>query len=104
MPTQEHYPDEVLLDYAEGLLDPVASGRVRAHLDTGCAQCAEEVATWTRLLSALWVDRAPAPPAYVVDRAMAIFDRVPTRPTVWQRVAATLAFDSRRQPALAGVR
>ena len=39
-----HIPLETLLEYAEERLEPGAAARVRAHLDTGCARCAGELA------------------------------------------------------------
>jgi hypothetical protein len=105
MLTGEHIADDVLLDFAEDRADTATAARVRQHLDTGCTHCATELTFWSRALSALEADRAPAPPAVVLQAAFALFDRLaPKKTTLWQRVVATLAFDSRVQPALAGAR
>jgi hypothetical protein len=111
MRDQEHIPAEVLLEYAESRVDQEVAARVRAHLGTGCPYCARHVTFWTRALAALRRDATPAPPAHVVERAIALFDRGPEsaaqpalRPSPWASIVARLTFDSRIQQAPVGVR
>jgi hypothetical protein len=104
MRRQEHIADEILLEYAEGRLAAAAAARVTEHLDTACAPCRSGLAGWRRVLAALAADRASAPPAALVQSAFALFERREPAPTTWQRLAATLSFDSRLQPAPAGAR
>lgn len=104
MQTSRHIPEEVLQDYAEDRADAATIARVRAHLATGCARCMGELAFWTRALRALQEDRDPAIPAEVLQRAFALFETRERKPALLERVLAVFVFDSRLQPALAGVR
>src|SRR5579871_5082107 len=101
---QAHIAEDVLLDYAENRTDASTSARVRAHLDTGCAKCAAELAAWYRVLPVLESGKAPALPQAELQRAFDLFDRIERKPTIWQRLQAALVFDSRTQPLLAGAR
>lgn len=100
----EHLGPELLQDFAEDRLDARAARRVRSHLESGCGSCTHELRFWARALGALQVDRGLEVPEEVLARAFALFDRLAPRPTPWERVVATLAFDSRVQPAMAGAR
>jgi hypothetical protein len=120
METHDHFPTEILLDYLENRGDEETRARVAAHLDTGCARCAGEIAAWTRLLATLSACAAAVPPEEVVQRALDIFERAvdqpapsalpasaprPLSPAGWRaRIMARLTFDSRVQPALSGAR
>jgi hypothetical protein len=101
---RNHIATEDLLEYAEGRLETAAAARVRGHLEAGCERCARELALWQRSLVALQADRQPGPPEWVVRRAVTLGLQLEPTPTLWQRVVANLAFDSRLQPALAGAR
>lgn len=99
---RDHIEVEALLDYAEGRADERTAAKVAAHL-AGCGRCASEVEFWQRALRALTADRDPAPPETLVAGALRLFERV-ALPTPRLRLPAILTFDSRLQPALAGVR
>jgi hypothetical protein len=101
---RDHISDDVLLDYADSRLNDTIAGRVRSHLDTGCDRCATELSFWMRMLPSLQADRAPGAPDAVLSRAYALFNGIERAPTTWQRFVATLVFDSRTQPILAGAR
>src|SRR5438128_1229364 len=75
MPIERHVSAELLLDYLENRAEAEMATRVRAHLDTGCARCADELATWTRLLATLHACQSIAPPGEVVERAISIIER-----------------------------
>src|SRR5437588_310308 len=104
MMQRSHIATEELLDYAEARAEAAGATRIRAHLESGCEQCARELAFWQRSVRALQADRQPGPPEWVVRRAVLLGDRFEAKPTLWQRIAANLVFDSRLQPALAGAR
>src|SRR5437879_2424388 len=102
MTTEEHITAEVLLDYLEKRADEETAAQVRAHLDSGCARCAEELAVWTRLLAAVRGSQAAAPPEEIVERAIAILDRTrdsrfTPKPSWRERLPARI------QPSLAEV-
>lgn len=99
-----HLPVELLVGYAEGQLDAEHAERVRAHLATGCARCERELDSWRRCLGAIQADRVPAMPPALAQQLYAVYDRYEAPPTLWERLVATLTFDSRLQPALAGAR
>jgi hypothetical protein len=98
-----HIPENVWADFIENRADSATKSRVEAHLNTGCKQCAEEQRRWSRLLSALERSRVPMPSDAVLQRAFDLFERLPPRPSVLERIAASLVFDSRHNslPALA---
>ena len=94
----DHLSEKELLECAGGGADEETAARVRAHLEEGCAGCAADAAFWTRSLDALGRS-GPAPPPLVLERAVALFQERAPRPSAWQRLVATLTFDSRVAPA-----
>jgi len=99
---------ETLMDYATDKLSKGDAARVEAHLSR-TPEDAAKVARIRALLATLRSDDSVAPPGEAVVRARAIFkpDRLPER-VGWldrlERTVAALVFDSRQQPALAGLR
>jgi hypothetical protein len=107
MAAGRHVEQAVLLDYLEGRVDEETAVRVREHLDGGCARCIKASNLWSRTLGALRAGAVAALPEPLVQQAVSLFDSSPLaqpRPSALQRIFATLVFDSRAQPALAGVR
>ena len=104
MPASSHIPEERIQDYVENRLDVTAAEKIRAHLATGCRRCATELTIQTRMLAALQADQMPATPDTVLERAFALFEARERKPSLLERIAAALIFDSRLQPALVGVR
>jgi hypothetical protein len=102
----KHVPDELWADYLESRSDAAATEQIDAHLETGCKECAKELAEWRRLFGALEDDRSePAVPEFVLRRAMNLFRAEEfLSPSVWQKIAASLVFDSRTTLTLAGAR
>jgi anti-sigma factor RsiW len=99
---------EMLIAYAAGELPADAVARVEAHL----ARFPDDAVALERIqatIQAMRADDSVDPPAKTLARAKAIFQPMerPARPS-WldrlERVVADLVFDSRTQPALAGVR
>jgi hypothetical protein len=99
-----HIATEDLLDYAENLAGASLRARVRAHLESGCEQCTEELQTWTRVVATLQADRAFTPPETARQQAFALFERLERLPSLPERILAALVFDSRRQFLSAGSR
>src|SRR5438477_232858 len=101
MEAQDHIAPELLLYYLENRVDEETAGRVRAHLDTGCAPCSRELASWSRSLAVLADAEASAPPEEVVERAFRVFDRMSDsrampRPSWWEPIPIGM------EPARAG--
>jgi anti-sigma factor RsiW len=99
-----HYALENWTDYVRGLVDEPARRAMVAHLGE-CAECAGRVAAVSRVAETIAWDAAhPIAPA-VLARVHALAGRLP-RPTqgALARVIAQVRFDSRTQPAPAGVR
>jgi hypothetical protein len=120
MERDEHFPAEILLDYIENRAAADTVAQVAAHLEGGCARCAQEIAAWQRLLGALHAYPASAPPEPVRQRALNIFEQSAAAhgspaPSVFAPrpvsrvpglavILARLAFNSRVQPAQFGTR
>ena len=99
---------EQLIAYAAEELSPGEAARVEAHLarDRGAART---VARFRLAWTALAADDGVDPSPQLMARAKATFSPPPApAPTRWwehvEQVIATLIFDSRTQPALAGYR
>jgi hypothetical protein len=101
---QEHPEVEAVLLYAEGRADAHTSASVEAHLSSGCASCREAVAFMDDVIGTFRADAALAVPVEVRQSAMELFRSRARQPSVLQRLVATLVFDSRMQPAMAGAR
>src|SRR5688572_18748508 len=99
-----HIANGVLRRFLENQADPSTAARVEGHLESGCRQCEGEVNFWSRSLPALRDAQTPGASEATLERAFALFERFAPKPSVWERIAATLAFDSRLQPSVAGVR
>lgn len=69
---------EMLADWLDGRLTPEAHQAVAHHLE-GCAHCAAEVAWLGRFVRAARAEPLPGPPAELVLRAQALYDRRQTR-------------------------
>jgi anti-sigma factor RsiW len=91
-------------DFVRGLLPPDARAALAHHI-TECRSCAGTV-EWLRAVASVAVtDGDYEPPPHVLRRARALFAL--ERPRIIRalpRLVGKLMFDSRTQPALAGVR
>lgn len=96
-----------LLDYVDGRLDRAAADAVSAHLSLGCNQCEAGSAWYLQVKLVAASDNSIEPPAWVLKRALRVFDAPRVRTSMAGkvgRVVASLVFDSLGQPALAGAR
>lgn len=97
---------EQLLDYVDGRLDRAVAATVSTHLASGCGVCDGDRAWYQDLKVVAASDDSTAPPTWVLNRALRLFN-APATTTIVGRVAsvvASLVFDSLRRPALAGAR
>ncbi len=92
---------EMLADWLDGRLTPEIHQELERHL-AGCARCAEELTWLQRFLRAARAEPLPEPPADLVKRARALYDRRRVRPPspafrffprvrVWPALTAVLA-------------
>lgn len=103
--TFRHPSFDRLIDLAEGRVSPDERASVLTHV-SGCPRCTTEVAQLERLIGLMRADRSEDAPSHVVARAVRLFNlrSAPSRPSIRQRLLATLQFDSAWQPAAMGVR
>jgi hypothetical protein len=104
MRIREHIADEMLLDYLEQRGGAGTERAIRAHLATGCSECQDNLTYWQKMLNVIEDTAMVAAPQPVLARAFALFAEREAAPSLRQTVMATLRFDSRVQPALAGAR
>ena len=105
---------ERLLDYLDGNLAAVEAARVEAHLASDCASCAASRQWYQQVRAVVAADDSVEPPAWVMKRALRIFDTQRPRATersvsgrIKDRIkdaVAALVFDSFARPVVAGVR
>jgi hypothetical protein len=100
-----HFSEEDWLDFARDLAAGTTGGMQR-HLDDGCPPCAATLRFWQSALAvAAREAAADGPPESALRQARASFASVrPKGLAARVAEAASLAFDSFRQPLLAGVR
>ncbi|MGE3164579.1 MAG: anti-sigma factor [Planctomycetota bacterium] len=98
-------PDlSLLLDHRDGILDAAASACVRAHLESHCARCEEELRLLSVATRARGVRFEPVPES-LMSRLLTIpqrYARVPSH--LPEDIVADLIFDSKEAPELVGVR
>jgi len=97
-----HGADEDWLDFARALGDPARHAALQAHLQTGCAPCADALAFWRSVIVAADRDNAIAPPDWLLRQAKGTFSLHAS--STRRPVLASLVFDSFHQPTAAGVR
>ena len=98
---------ERLIDYLDGQLDQVEAEPLAAHMASGCEQCSGSADWYRRVRTVAATDNSVEPPAWVMKRALRIFETQHSRPRLFERIGrsvAALVFDSLAQPAVAGVR
>ena len=105
---------ERLLDYLDGNLTAGEAARVEAHLAADCASCAASRQWYQQVRTVASTDDSVEPPAWVMKRALRIFDSQRPRAAassisgrIKDRIkdaVAALVFDSFTRPVVAGVR
>lgn len=98
---------ERLIDYLDSLLPEAEATAVATHLATNCTACAETRDWYQQVHTVAKTDDSVEPPAWVVKRALRLFETEGHRPGLVARLGqamASLVFDSFSRPALAGVR
>ncbi len=107
MASQTRIPFETLADLVDGRLSESEAAEVRRQLSDADSRTQENVAWLQALASFRRTMPLEAPPEQVREALRAHFRRWAKgrhRPNLFQRLVAQLTFDSRLQPALAGVR
>jgi len=97
---------ERLIDFLDKRLAETEAAQITNHLASGCASCSENRNWYERVRGVAAADSSIAPPAWVLKRAVRIFD-AERRPKLSERLGqaiASLVFDSFARPALVGVR
>jgi hypothetical protein len=96
-----------LIDWVEGRLDETEAERVAESLATAAAAVQANAAWLQEFQHISRRVTLPAPPTYVREALAARFSAYAQdrpQPGLWQRLLASLNFDSRQQFAVAGVR
>jgi hypothetical protein len=96
-----------LIDFLDDRLAGDRAASVAAHLESGCQQCAADRAWYLRVGAIAAADQSTEPPAWVVKRAVRLFEQKGERRGVVARLGeaiASLVFDSMARPVAVGVR
>lgn len=93
-----HPAYEILVNYLENTLSPLEQAEVEGHLSAPCPACRRKVEQLRTVFAAAAADKTVAPPAEVLNRAIAIHQKqAKARENPILRALATLQFDSRLQ-------
>jgi hypothetical protein len=96
-----------LIEYGDGQLVAATAQAVAAHLATGCDRCASVLAWYSTVKELSSNDHSVEPPAWVVNRAVKLFESNRERRPLVKRLGelvASLVYDSFAQPVLNGAR
>jgi hypothetical protein len=101
----DHLSEDDCVDFGRRVPAPQRRARLARHLDAGCARCSRAVRLWSALASFAAEEPSFDPPETALREVKGLFARQ-RRPRLGERLAraATLVFDSFRQPLPAGVR
>lgn len=100
-----HYSLEKWVDFARNVIGENEEVEMQIHLQTGCAQCSEELSMWQRLQQVARRESTYTPSSGAVRIVNAAFSNRPDgRLHRVKSEVASLLFDSFRSPLLAGVR
>jgi hypothetical protein len=100
----KHFDDAAWLDYIRKALSPGEHRRMQAHLESGCARCAQLHSFWEAVHRTSGRFSEQEPPSAAVRAVKAAFAtaRVPVAPLRFR--LAKLLFDSLMSAPIAGVR
>jgi len=101
-----HLKYEILLNYLEGQLSVDERNEVDAHIAESCQQCDQRLSLLRTVLQTVDGDHTVAPPADVLKQAIdGIKNRKKeSKPKLWNRIVASVSFDSRLQFSSAATR
>jgi hypothetical protein len=99
-----HYDDTVWVDLVRGTIDPATKDEVEKHLQMGCADCKQAMATWQSMQSSAAKERSYNPPADLVRMVKKEFEIQYPESEETETILAKLVFDSFARPATAGIR
>jgi len=100
-----HPSYEILINYLENQLPEAERSQVEKHLAQPCQTCNTKIARLRQVLAVTARDQTVAPPAEVLQRAMATYkQRAKPAQAPHLRVLAALQFDSRLQLSPAAFR
>jgi hypothetical protein len=99
-----HLSDEVLIQYIEHQLSDAERADAEAHLACPCQRCNQTLRRMRQVLENTASNQTTAPPAEVLQRAIASFQQLPVLREPRLRFLAKLLFDSQLQFSLSAVR
>jgi hypothetical protein len=97
----KHFSSTEWADFSRGTVDSDRREAMQAHLDGGCAGCAEVARTWERVRQIAQREHSYGPPESAIRTAK---DLLPVRGGRGRSLLVRLMFDSLESPAFAGVR
>lgn len=101
----KHYKQEEWADYTRGLAVGASAAAMKAHLESGCNACQESVQVWQLVQAAALREASYAPPSDAVRVAKSYAAQgLPKAEPSWLTQVAELVFDSKLEPAVAGLR
>jgi len=97
---------EQLLDFVQGRAEAALADQIQTHLASGCARCQGDVEWVHQIVRLTASDDSVEPPSWVLNRAIRLFPAPSEqpKPSLLQRLVASLVFDSLTQLQPAGVR
>ena len=100
-----HYASGEWVDFVRGLVSGQQREKMQAHLDGDCAECRKVAGLLSRVAQRAREDATYEVPDYAVRNARALYSlQRPEEVRLLPRTIARLAFDSFREPLMAGVR
>jgi hypothetical protein len=97
----KHFSTTEWADFSRGTVDNARKEAMQAHLDGGCARCAEMARTWERVRQIARRERSYGPPESAIRTAKGL---LPVHSGRGRTSLVRLMFDSLQSPAMAGVR
>jgi hypothetical protein len=100
----KHFSLEEWADFVRGAGDDPSRAAMAAHLDAGCARCAQAVGMLQRTAQVMTADEQNPVPDHAIRQARAVFSMYQPQTSRLRRIAAQLLFDSAREPLPVGIR
>jgi hypothetical protein len=98
----KHFSEEAWSDFARNMVAPSARATMQRHIDEGCKKCQATLQIWQAVRVLLKEEAAYIPPEDTVRVAKSQFAKIARE--LKGSKTARLVFDSRLQPAAAGLR